>query len=143
MVDNSGFAGILELKKAKGLAEKRRVLETYKDNDAFKQFLYYALSPAFSFGLKKDDFGKSPDEMVSLETCAAFFDNFFDLCDYLSKCREIDGATLNQVVGFVEFQKPQSVKNLMVGVLTGSLRLGVTEKTVNKIIPGLIPVEED
>lgn len=133
---------ILELKKADGANAKLAVLAKYRYDEFFKRFLYYALNPSITYNLSENTLRLKDGESYD-GAGLFFFHDFFDCCEYLSRLRGIDDATVRQVktllYGYCDDIKE---RELWIKLLAKTLRLGVTAKTVNKVIPGLIPVWE-
>lgn len=76
-----------------------------------------------------------PDDCTAL----VFFKDIFECCEYLSRLRAVDDATLRQVQVLLFVHTPPEDREILIKLLSKTLRLGVTAKTVNKIIPDLIP----
>lgn len=134
---------ICELRDAKGAKAKAAVLEKYKGSPIFRDFLYYALNPLLSYNLSEKTLRLAGGEKYSRDTDLVFFTNYFDCCEYLSRLRGIDDATVRQVKTLLYgYCDNKSDRELWIKLLSGTLRLGVTAKTVNKVIPDLIPVWE-
>ena len=69
-----------------------------------------------------------------------FFNDIFECCEYLSRLRSMDDATLRQIKTLLDMKYPdQEEKELYMQLLSKTVRLGITGKTINKIIPNLIP----
>ena len=64
--------------------------------------------------------------------------DIYTICDTLSARKALDDATVYQVCAFLQ-ACPADVKEFYMKLLAKTLRLGVTAKTVIKVIPGLIP----
>lgn len=73
--------------------------------------------------------------------CAAVpydYKTIFEICDDLSSRAGIDTNTLEKVASFLN-DRPGREADMYVKLLSMTLRLGVTAKTVNQVIPDLIP----
>lgn len=134
-----GFQGILDLQNAKGMKAKRKVLETYADNAQFQRLLYYALNPLLSYNLSEKALRSQPEEEPDQGVKPVFFHDFFDCCEYLSRLRGMDAATLRQVRLMIYQWTEPYLQDICIKLLAKTLRLGVTAKTVNEVISGLIP----
>lgn len=64
--------------------------------------------------------------------------HIFSICGELSSRKSIDNATLRRVQRYLAAQDDET-KEFYIKLLSKTLRLGVTAKTVNKVMPGLIP----
>lgn len=134
-----GYEDIITLQKLNGANAKQKFIQDHSSDEWFKRFLYYALDPVLTYNLSEKTLRglirSHPDENAKL----VFFNNVFDCCEYLSRLRGIDDATLRQVQLLLCNIPNNDERELAVKLLSKTLRLGVTAKTVNKVIPGLIP----
>lgn len=128
---------VLELQNARGSLAKSAVLRKYREEPEFRAFLYYALNPLLTYNLSEKTLRDLLDRGND-DTALMFFKNIFDCCEYLSRLRGIDDATLRQV-GVLLSKYPEPAREIFIKLLAKTLRLGVTSKTVNKEIPNLIP----
>ena len=60
--------------------------------------------------------------------------DIFSVCELLSKRKALDAGTVYQVCAFVQSNPPDEA-DVYIKLLSKTLRLGVTAKTVNKVIP--------
>lgn len=126
---------ILELQNARGTNAKVDVIQKYKDDWYFRTLLYYALNPVMSYNLSENTLRKKAENLWQY----ASFDDIFECCDFLSRLRGIDDATILQVKEFLYERCSEQEREVYIKLLSKTLRLGVTAKTVNKVIPGAIP----
>ena len=134
------IASILELQKVSGAKAKQEVIRRYADDEWFKMFLYFALNPLLTYNLSEKTLSKTDaDDSALANTHLIFFNNIFECCDFLSRLRGVDDATIRQVKLLLYNHCGKSEREIYIKLLAKTLRLGVTAKTVNKIIPGLIP----
>ncbi len=128
---------IIELQTTSGANAKHDVIQKYAENEWFKKFLYYALNPLLTYNISEKtlrDFDET-DKGIRLQ----FFNNIFECCEYLSRLRGLDDATIRQVKILLYNHYGDDERELYIKLLAKTLRLGVTAKTVNKVIPDLIP----
>lgn len=128
---------ILELQSASGANAKIAVLKKYCDDIWFRNFLYYALNPLITYNLSEKTL-REMDVKKLKGVKSMFFTDIFDCCEYLSRLRGIDEATIRQV-GALLLSFPGEEREVYIKLLAKTIRLGVTAKTINKIIPELIP----
>lgn len=128
---------ILELQSASGANTKIAILKKYRDNEWFRNFLYYALNPLLSYNLSERTLRNLCGEKMK-DVKQMFFKNIFDCCEYLSRLRGIDDATTRQVASLL-CSFPEEEREIYIKLLAKTIRLGVTAKTVNKVITNLIP----
>lgn len=128
---------IIELQTISDAKAKQDILQRYASNEWFKKFLYYALNPLLTYNISEKtlrDFDGA-DKGIQLQ----FFNNIFECCEYLSRLRGLDDATIRQVKILLYNHYGDEERELYIKLLAKTLRLGVTAKTVNKVIPDLIP----
>ena len=129
---NDAISAIFDLQAAKGAIAKKQVIENNKDDAEFKKLLYYALHPLLTYKVSE----KTLREAMPL--FEGDYSSFESVCQDLSARRALDNVTIRNVKGFLNDCGPREAE-LYIKLLAKKLRLGVTAKTVNKVIPGLIP----
>lgn len=132
------YAKVNELKDASGSKAKCSILKKYKGDDDFRRFLYYALNPYLTYNLSEKTLAGTEGRIYPN---TGIYEDIFSCCEYLSTLRGIDNATIDHVRGFL-FQFPDDIKSMYTKLLAKTLRLGITSKTVNKVIKDLIPCWE-
>lgn len=120
---------------ARGSKEKMLIIDQNKDDCYFKQLLYYACHPLLSYKVSEATLSH---RCVYDPAITLVFTSVFEVCEILSKRKALDDATVYQVMGFLEAQSEEH-REFYKKLLSKTLRLGVTAKTINKVIPGLIP----
>lgn len=131
------YEKVVELQNAAGANAKCAVLQRYEGDEEFERFLYYALNPFITYNLSEKTLRLEPAQ----STPSSMFADIFECCTYLSLLRGIDNATVNQVRCFLSEQN-ENDRELFIKMLSKTLRLGVTAKTVNKVFGDMIPVWE-
>jgi DNA ligase-1 len=115
--------------------EKESGLKATKDNDVLKQLLLLTYNPFVIFGIKKDP-------KVVPDTRKTDYDvnyhKFLSLLTELSQRRVTGHRATHAVVEFFTGCDATEYKWYM-KVLQKDLKIGITDKTVNKIHKGLIP----
>lgn len=128
------ISAIYELQAANGSIAKKQVIEKNKDNEKFLGLLYYALHPLLTYKMSE----RSIRGARSLPADDLTYSSIFSICKDLSARRAVDNLTVRYVKWFIE-SVPSEDGEVYVKLLAKTLRLGVTAKTVNKVVPGLIP----
>lgn len=108
--------------------EKMRVLKKYSDDDNVKFFLDFVYNPYIVTGIS--------DKKISKTVTPIYFED--DIYDYLKQHntgRDEDIAR----VQFVMNELSEELRPLFKAVVTKNLNLGVDSKTINKVIPSLLP----
>ena len=126
---------ILKLQNTSGAIAKKKIIADNKDNEYFKRLLYFALHPLLTYKVSERTLRKPMPYNASITLTMT---NIFEVCEALSQRKALDDATVYQVKGFLESQ-PDKYRELYTRIIAKTLRLGVTAKTVNKVIPDLIP----
>lgn len=137
MTIREAVCAILEIQSASGTNAKKEVIRRYADDSNFRQLLYYSLNPMLTYNVSEETlrFRTYPDFHI-----AKVFPNIFTVCERLSARRGLDNLTVDQVGSFLDIVPADEVEtDFYIKLLSKTLRLGVTAKTVNKVIPGLIP----
>lgn len=129
------IVAIYALKCESSTLKKQEVLRECKGNEDFRKLLYYALNPMLTYKVSEQTLNRhvQPDPSITLVLC-----DIYTICEVLSQRKAVDDATLYQVLAFLELCPPHEAE-FYKKLLSKTLRLGVTAKTVNKVIPGLIP----
>ncbi|MDX5664940.1 DNA ligase [Clostridioides difficile] len=111
--------------------EKERILEKYKNNRMFVECLQFLLDSNILTGISKNKICKNLNNTSHNE-----LENIYDMLDYLIKNntgRNIDVKTIQ-----VFASKDEQLKDLIFNLVTKSIKLGLTYKTVDKIMTGSI-----
>lgn len=134
------YKDIYKLQSISGAKAKCDFIKSHDEDTYFKRFLYFALNPLITYNISK----KSLDKLMSGNNADGqkliFFNDIFECCEYLSRLRSMDDATLRQIKTLLDMKYPDhEEKELYMQLLSKTVRLGITGKTINKIIPNLIP----
>lgn len=135
-----GYKDIYKLQSIAGANAKCKFIKAHRDDTYFKRFLYFALNPMLTYNISK----KSTDKLMAEENFDGqkliFFNDIFECCEHLSRLRGMDDATLRQVKMLLNVKYPEmDERELYIQLLSKKVRLGIAAKTINKIIPNLIP----
>lgn len=132
-----GVEDVIRLSELSGTKAKQQFLQEHSGDEWFCKFLYYALNPMLTYNISKETAKKlavQPDKDTGVA-----FSNIFDVCEHLSKLKGVNNSILDYVHSFLFNTCNEQQRDVYLKLLSKTLRLGVTAKTVNKIIPGLIP----
>lgn len=127
---------ILELQSVSGGNAKAAVLRKHKDDIWFQKFLYYALNPLLSYHVSERTLWPLVQQREVVEL--AHFKDIFECCEYLSRMPGMTDSIAKEV-GTLLSLFHEDCQEVYIQLLAKTLRLGVTAKTVNRIIPNLIP----
>lgn len=130
------IAQIYCLQNMVGSIKKMEVLREFKDNEDFRKLLYYALNPMLTYKISEHTLRK---EVEYDPTITLTLTDIYTICETLSSRKALDDATVYQVCAYLQCMCNPEEAEFFIKLLSKTLRLGVTAKTVNKVIPGLIP----
>lgn len=139
--DSVGVYDIITLQSITGAKAKQEFIKNHSNDKWFCKFLYYALNPILTYNVSEktlEKFEPVEEPLPKNNREIMYFNNIFSWCDYLSKLNGIDNFTTRHLVWFLSKCVPEE-RDVYIKLLSKTLRLGVTAKTVNKVIPGLIP----
>ncbi len=132
------YKDIYKLQKIGSLKAKGKYIEENKEDEYLVNILYYALNPLLTYNISEKSLEHLLDEEIISGENYTMFANIFDCCESLSRMRGMDGATLRQVEELLLHYNKEE-RELYIKLLSKRLRLGITGKTINKYISGLIP----
>lgn len=124
-----------ELQEAVGATQKQSILKKYENDQDFCQILYYALNPMLSYKISEQTMNQSAPSNPNAPVVLC---NIYTICETLAARKALDDATVAQVCVFLDTCEPCE-REFYKKLLARTLRLGVTAKTVNKVIRDLIP----
>lgn len=106
---------------------KEAVLSQWKNDPDVKTYLNFLLNPFMTYGVKETRLRKTP----SLEPTHSY-ETFRDLLTDFAAKKGITDQDIANALSFMDQLTPD-LKAFAKGILTKSLRLGITGKTVNKV----------
>ncbi len=133
-----GVRDVYTLQSLRGAKEKCAFIQGKADDDWLNAFLYYALNPLISYHLSEKTVRVSDKSRV-IKTKLTMFTDIFECCEFCAGLRAMDDATARQVKVFLYHYCSEEEREIYIRLLAKTLRLGITAKTVNKVIPNLIP----
>lgn len=131
---NMSVKDIASLQLITGAKAKQEFVRAHVNDEIFCRLLYYALNPMLTYNVSEDTLrNRIPGAWQPND-----YKNIFEICDMLASRKGVDDYTLDTVCSFLRVRNLEE-QELYIKLLSKTLRLGVTAKTINKIIPGLIP----
>lgn len=125
---------IASLQLITGAKAKQEFIRTHADDKQFCRFLYYALNPMITYNVSEDTLrNRIPGAWQPND-----YQDIFEICEMLASRKGVDDYTIDTVCSFLRVRDDEE-REVYIKLLSKTLRLGVTAKTVNKVIPGLIP----
>lgn len=116
--------------------KKQDIIRNNKSNEDFCKLLYYALNPFLTYKISEQTLRRPV--LIRSEITITMCD-IFTICEALSKRKALDDITTYQVCAFIQSIPDIDEAEIYIKLLSKTLRLGVTAKTVNKVIHNLIP----
>lgn len=121
------------IQETQGTNDKKEILNQNKDNQHVRLLLLAAYNPYMSFGFSN----LKPFTSQSTETKEK---EFIDLCWTLAKL-DINNELREIVDNFLATVSTEAQK-IYCAILNKKLSIGIAEKSINKVIPNLIPIFE-
>lgn len=138
------FEKLYVLQELNGTKDKKEFIKENANDEAFITLLYYALNPLLTYNISSTRLTEAVKQYVEKRSegsprgdCP--FSNIFECLNYLSRLRGIDDATVRHVAMLIVDEYEKEAQDLYIKIISKTLRLGVTAKTINDAIPGLIP----
>lgn len=114
--------------------KKEDALRYIKENNANAWVaLYYLLNPMMTYGFGERSYTKNIDMTPTMK-----FENVCEVMMYLNSLNGINDKTIANVKYYIN--NCDEYKDIALGLICKSIRLGITAKTVNKVSPGYIPI---
>lgn len=114
---------------------KQQILSKYRDDETIRSFLYFLLNPYIVSGIGRKKVEKPLPEKS--KEANSLLTDFLSLLSWIEVHNTGDYAAIKKVRQFAD--KHPEHKDLIFDTITKSLRIGVDSKTINSVIPGLIP----
>lgn len=125
-----------EITKENGRLYKIAVLEKYKDNESVKYFLDFIYNPYITTGISDKKLNKKV-ESIPLPACFETTDDA--IFDYVKTNNTGTDKDIQILQAIRNFYIAAELRPLFDSVITKNLQLGIDAKTINKVIPNLIP----
>ena len=129
---------LIQLSKITGKNNKKKFLSDNMNDKEFMSFLYFLLNPMIVTGISKKKINKDVDDC---DGYTLLYDTPKELFDYLienNTGRDIDIRATQSAIAYMT-NGDSNLTEIFNGVITKSLKLGVTGNTVNEIVPKFIP----
>ncbi len=129
---------VSEIMESNGRLHKQSVLNKYKDDEVIHKYLQIAFDPYKVYGISTKKLNKA---LVLTDDHFAACNTVFQLFDYLEKHNTGTGKEIYECQSMLEAFKYYNSEcvDLLKALICKDLSIGVDSKTINKIIPGLIP----
>ena len=127
---NNVFKILDEIGKDSSRTVKEKLLKENVNNDDLKKVLYYTFNPYLIFGIGAKTFKNVQGDSE--------FNNLFDMLDYVLKNNTGTDETKLKVNKFISSQVEED-QEWIKRILLKDLKIGISDKTINKIWKDLIP----
>jgi DNA ligase 1 len=120
---------INQIKTTSSRNEKEAILKKYKDNESLRKVLDAALNPYIVFGIGEKKLKKFINKTNGKENK---FNNLFEVINYLKIHNTGTDHDVKMVAEFLNVQDNEELKELYKEVITKTLKIGATAKSINK-----------
>lgn len=128
------FNALDKLESVSGRKEKETIFKDYMSNETFKQIFWWSQNPYLRYNIKKV---KNLKDSHSIH-CGSFQQFAYLLKDLAE--RKVTGDEANELVANFLNSCDMDSQKWFGRVLRHNLKVGLTPKTINSIIPNYIPV---
>lgn len=136
------FDSVKTLININGINQKQLFIKENIGDECFAKFLYYALNPFLSFNLSERTLRGTYSITDSDRNQRSQFEDVFSCCEYMSRKRGVSTSDIMAVKRLLYTRYDPDDRELCIGLLSKTIRLGVTSKTVNKVVKDFIPTWE-
>ena len=113
--------------------EKACILEKHKDNALLRELLYYTYNPLLKYKITENGLEEATTTNVNVPEGTPF-----EMCDMLAK----SNITYNLRMGvksYIKYRVPEDCQQLVTNMFLKDLGIRMTAKSINKVIPRLVP----
>lgn len=128
---------IEELRSVSSSKAKSHIILKNKDNEVFKKVLYYCYDDNMKYGIKKTTIDKMQFDPDNDYRWNCIWNMFEDLAK-----SNINNDLVLKVSNTIGYFSDEGVRDLLIKVLLKDLKCNINKKSINKVIPGLIPTFE-
>lgn len=121
-----------------GRKYKLDILESIKDDEDIKRYLHFLLNTYITTGLSAKKYNKLEKMTVDHDIVTPTA-TVLDMMDYIKMYNTGADNYMMTIKDFIDKFVGEQYRALFRGIMTKNLPLGVDAKTVNKVMPGLIP----
>jgi DNA ligase 1 len=120
---------INQIKATSSRNEKEAILKQHKNNEALRKILDAALNPYIVFGIGEKKLKKFVNKATGKENK---FNDLFEVIEYLKVHNTGTDHDVKMVAEFLNAQDDEELKKLYKEVITKTLKIGATAKSINK-----------
>lgn len=127
---------ICELKQSNSRNYKLEILRKYAHDEDVKKYLYFIYNPYVVTGIST----KKLHKVIDVERLLVFeFDTIFKFLNYLEYHNTGSDVAIAHCQKTLSQLGDLDLENLLEGIITKNIQLGIDAVSINKCIPGLIP----
>jgi DNA ligase-1 len=119
---------INQIKNTSSRNDKERILEENKNNELLIEIFKFVYDPYILTGISS----KKINKKIKASSAAGFINSISDLMKYLEKNNTGTDCDILEVKWFIE-NEPSHLHELYIQIATKSLKIGITDSTLNKI----------
>lgn len=127
-----------EIRESAARTHKQKVLEKWKENVIILTYLQFAFNPFIVFGISTKKLSKPVGSMHGITG----INSVFDLLEYLKVYNTGSDRVVSLCQEFISniSASDESAADLLEEIICKDLSIGCDAKSINAVIPGLIPV---
>lgn len=127
-----------ELRNTSGSNDKIKVLKKYADTPHLQEIFKWTYDPFLKYGVSKKMIESLENANVNRNAFVTYYE-FEQFMDTLAKSN-INDDLRSQIADYLHHPTNQTTVELLKCIFTKDLKIGMAAATINKAIPGLIPV---
>lgn len=127
-----------ELRNTSGSNDKIKVLKKYADTPHLQEIFKWTYDPFLKYGVSKKMVESLENANVNRNAFVTYYE-FEQFMDTLAKSN-INDDLRSQIADYLHHPTNQTTVDLLKCIFTKDLKIGMAAASINKAIPGLIPV---
>jgi DNA ligase-1 len=127
-----------ELRSTSGSNDKIKVLKKYADTPHLQEIFKWTYDPFLKYGVSKKMIESLENANVNRNAFVTYYE-FEQFMDTLAKSN-INDDLRSQIADYLHHPTNQTTVDLLKCIFTKDLKIGMAAASINKAIPGLIPV---
>ena len=127
-----------KLRNTSGSNDKIKVLKKYADTPHLQEIFKWTYDPFLKYGVSKKMIENLENANVNRNAFVTYYE-FEQFMDTLAKSN-INDDLRNQIADYLHHPTNQTTVDLLKCIFTKDLKIGMAAASINKAIPGLIPV---
>lgn len=125
-----------EINQSNSRNYKLDILKKYRDNEIIKKYLFFIYNPYITTGISNKKIYKSLTKDYSDKNQVQ---SAFDLLDYITNNNTGTDADISVCQRYLSSLGDPAIEDLLIGILTKNVQLGIDILSINKILDKFIP----